>query len=206
VKLPSLIGITGRVNAGKDTLAAHLVQEYGYNHIAFSDPLYRLLEQLDPWIDTTEFYAKVSYKEWVELDTPKPQRFSRLLEIFGWDRLKRLSSEVRKYLQLLGTEGGRELHGYDCWIKIAEDKIDRYPGKYVITGLRFDNEFSFVKRNRGEIWLVKSVREVPADPNHASEAIIDYEPYADMIIRNDGSVPDFHQSIDSILTAFFTKD
>lgn len=73
------------------------------------------------------------------------------------------------------------------------------PGRYVITGLRFDNEMGFTKKRGGQIWLIKSIREIPPDPNHVSESIKDYTPYADVIIRNDGTKEEF---VDQIVTLF----
>ena len=49
MRLPSLIGIAGAAGAGKDTVANHLVQHYGYTVYKFADPLKRMLCDFFGW-------------------------------------------------------------------------------------------------------------------------------------------------------------
>lgn len=202
-KLPALLGVCGRIGSGKDTFAEILVHHFGYKHIAFSDPLYTELRILNPWIQIDrKMLALMTEEERGELYRHAHAlliRYKTLLHLFGLDRTKRISSEVRRYFQLLGTECGRDVHGQDCWLKVAERTMSDDPGRYVITGLRFDNEMTFTKKKNGQIWLIKSIREIPPDPNHVSESIKDYTPYADVIIRNDGTKEEF---VDQIVTLF----
>jgi hypothetical protein len=81
--------------------------------------------------------------------------------------------------------------------------MDEKPGKYVITGLRFDNEMKFVKKRQGQLWIIKSIREVPPDPNHVSEAIKDYDVYADAILRNDGTQEEFEDQVKATFDTFY---
>lgn len=202
-KLPNLIGVCGRIGAGKDTFAETISRYYGYKHIAFSDPLYGMLKDLNPWIQITrKMLDGMTEEERGDLYRHAHAlliRYKTLLHLFGLDRTKRISSEVRRYFQLLGTECGRDVHGQDCWLRVAERTMTEDPGNYVITDLRFDNEMNFVKKKGGQIWLIKSVHETPPDLNHVSESIRDYGPYADTVLRNDGTKEDF---VEQIVTLF----
>ncbi len=123
MQLPDLIGITGYAQHGKDSLAQHLVDKYGYTRIGFADQLKELALVLDPIVDTDENGFHLRLAELVERD--------------GWETAKALR-EVRRILQELGT-GVRDIIGEDAWVAALFRTV--IPGgKYVVADVRFPNE------------------------------------------------------------------
>lgn len=152
-----LFAFSGLKGSGKDTAAAVLVREYGFTKIAFADAVRELALTIDPLVPSpnTGYHYRLSY----------------MVHMYGWDQLKRLVPEVRRLLQVIGTEGGRAMAGENVWIDIL---AKRYPDigsdavRYVITDCRFDNEVDFVRDNGGKlVWID---RPGLASDGHASES------------------------------------
>jgi hypothetical protein len=140
-----IIGVTGHARHGKDTTGQFLVDNYDFARYAFADQLKSMALTLNPIIRTFTF--------------PKhAERLATLVKLLGWDKAKEIP-EVRRFLQVLGTEAVRDHLGQDAWVdaldkKLNDDGLTR-DSDIVITDVRFPNEAQFVKRNSGEIWRVK---------------------------------------------------
>jgi len=119
--LPDLIGITGYAQHGKDSLAQHLVDKYGYTRIGFADQLKELALRVNPLV----------------LDETTFRRLDEAVRTEGWESAKQVP-EVRRVLQELGT-GVRDVLGEDAWIEALFRKL--IPGgKFVVADVRFPNE------------------------------------------------------------------
>jgi hypothetical protein len=169
---PTPIGITGRATAGKDSVGKVLVKEYGYTRVAFADALKSMALALNPIV--TEF------------NFPKrPHRLVSLVNVYGWDEAK-TQPEVRRFLQVLGTEGVREHIGEDAWVEALRKTMFDLQGDgkelFVITDVRFPNEAEWVHAIGGQMWRV--CRDVPL-LEHASERYVDTLP-CDLEIDNNG--------------------
>lgn len=118
-----VIGLCGYAGAGKD-LAAKCLIDIGWQRVSFADPLREMALAIDPII-----YAST--------------RLSEIVSAFGWDEAKR-HPEVRRLLQRLGTEAGRDILGEGIWVDLACLKIRaaRLNGAngVVVTDMRFTNE------------------------------------------------------------------
>jgi len=175
--IPRIIGICGNVGSGKNAIAQILQAEFGHVIRGFSDPLYRILETLNPWIVNSTL---VDHGPFI--------RYNQLVRMYGVDKVKRDCPEVRKYLRLLGSECARDIHGQDCWVKrmnldMAQDK------RTVIQGIRFKNEVDFVKYWQEGIMIhVRSDNETPPDPSHISESSINYMDVSDIHILNNDTL------------------
>jgi hypothetical protein len=181
-----LIAFSGFQNSGKDTAASVLIEEFGYTKIAFADALREMALKIDPYIVfDAEFGGTLSL------------RLSQLVTQFGWDKIKREIPEVRRLLQVMGTEAVRELFGENTWINVL---WSRYPDlfdprtRYVLTDCRFKNEADFVKMSRGTIyWIDRPGNE---SDGHASESTV-VRDMAHAIVTNDGSVEDLKNFVRS---------
>jgi hypothetical protein len=178
-----LIGLTGHMQAGKDSIGKILVEEHGFQRFAFADQLKSMALALNPlvpceeWVFQSKYVGLAAYvREW------------------GWERAKG-NPEVRRFLQVLGTEGVREHIGEDAWVQALETKLDAagwevFEGQHedfdvVVTDARFPNEADWVHELGGQVWRV--VRPGHAGDGHASEALVDGLP-ADFEIANDGTL------------------
>ncbi len=151
-----IVGITGLARHGKDTVGSLLVSEQGFTKVGFADSLRSLALSIDPFISGGNI------------------RLSSAVRAVGWDQAKKVP-EVRRLLQVIGTEGVRNHLGDDAWIRAAKRKIELVEGPAVITDVRFPNEADAVREWGGEIWRVVRVNKdrTPYDNGvgtaHASE-------------------------------------
>jgi hypothetical protein len=180
-----LVGVTGYAQHGKDTVANLLVAEYGFTRIAFADALKSMAYVLDPivapdqWLD--DGHGNALLKE--------PIRLSQLVDTKGWEFSKQLP-EVRRFLQVLGTEGVRDHLGEGSWVQAVHRQRESLGTDIVIPDVRFPNEAAYVKEHG---FLLKVVRvnqdgstfDNGIGTNHPSEAYIDKMPADSDVVASD---------------------
>lgn len=176
---PTLIGLMGYAQVGKDTTAGVLA-ESGFERIAFADALKQMLLSLDP----------------IVTDGSEPQRrVSSVVESEGWEGAKRIP-EIRRLLQRLGTEAGRQVLGDGIWVDTAFQNV-RHGGKFVITDVRFPNEVAAVRKWGGKLWRVTRDGYGPVN-GHASETAVDHvDP--DVVISNNADIDALWIEVDKAL-------
>jgi hypothetical protein len=186
--MSKVLALCGYPRTGKDTIAEHLVSEHGWVRVAFADPLRMALYGLNPIVT----YNGVNRRLADEVDEN------------GWNWVKENCPEVRGLLQRLGTEAGRNVHGKNCWLEIAQKLIQRahvQGKKVVLTDMRFPNEVAFLRKYQCFKMHVAKDGCGPVN-NHASE-LMDYESIANCTILNNGSVEDLQQIVEHVITVDF---
>lgn len=172
-----LIAFMGVAGSGKDTAAQALI-DLGWERVAFADAVREALLALDPYLmhdpDMPDFSVRVSSQ----------------VAYSGWERSKN-SPEVRRLLQRMGTEAGRNIHGPDCWTNIARRKIEAAGGPVVITDCRFANEAAMVRGMGGRVIRIDRPGVGPKN-DHASERL-EFDP--DFTIQNDGTIAELHEKV-----------
>ena len=148
---PLLIGLGGHKEAGKDRLADHLTVVYGFEKLGMSDPLAQALYTENPWIPT----GAVETQE----DGTVVGRFIRYRDIIDYEgyTVAKKNLEVRRLLQVLGTEVGRDQLDPDLWTRVAARKIEELRGggyPVALTGIRFSNERDMIRAAGGIlVWV-----------------------------------------------------
>jgi hypothetical protein len=188
--LPRMIAFCGNRGAGKDEACAYLNRKYGYVSRGFSDPLYTTLKVINPIIQVNG-----------PKDAPAYRLYNDLVKEYGVDFVKRNYQEVRRLLQVLGTECGRDVHGRDVWTH-AMDIASRADKLTAIRDLRFPEEANFIRSCGGTLVFISSFRETPADPSHVSEISLDYRKVADVHITNNGSLEDLGNEIENVIASW----
>lgn len=160
--MANLIGLIGYARSGKDTVGEILVNNYGYRRLAFADPLRRMLEILNPIIGLCR-------------ECHRSHNIHLLNEVAGdllWNKAKQgpYGDEVRRLMQIFGTEVCRQHFGPDIWIKLLEDSLDDRPT--VITDIRYPNEAARLKGRGASIWKVTRPN-LQISLDHSSEQFID---------------------------------
>jgi dephospho-CoA kinase len=169
-----IIGLTGYAQSGKDTVANILVEKYGYERLAFADPIRDILYDLNPMVDSI---------------AGRPVLLQELVDKLGWDKAK-LDPRVRQYLQNLGV-GARNHLGEDVWVINALRKMSQE--NIVITDVRFENEAEVIHMLEGQVWRIKRPG-VEAVNEHISESQMDgYK--VDQIFVNSGTIEDLEMTI-----------
>lgn len=168
---PLMLGLSGYARTGKDALASILVEQHGFERIAFADALRDMLIALNPLADATPAFSQ------------------DVLGIFnsegGWDGAKKVSEQsyysVRSYLQRLGTEAGRVVLGENVWVDAAMKKV-KPGGRYVFTDCRFPSEAKAIEARGGKIVRVKRQDTGPVN-GHPSEVALDDWNFAAWILN-----------------------
>ncbi len=178
----TILGLGGFAQSGKDSVADYLVGEYGFMRVAFADKIRRLAEAIDPMIRL----AGGGYA-----------RLSELLDDHGWDVAKQ-EPDVRRLLQRIGVEGGRDVLGVDIWVEIAARVIEAAngdgQGRFVITDVRLPNELQWLsaRPHAESIWVSRS--GVGPVNDHSTENSVSASDF-DRTIRNDGTLEQLYAEV-----------
>ena len=168
-----ILGLHGFAQSGKDTMAGILIEKLGYRRIAFADILREALYRLDPVVGFTNG----------ELLT-----VTRVVDEIGWEKAKVQYSEVRRLLQVIGTEVGRDLIDENVWVNLAMKGVG-VNDKVVVTDVRYPNEIDAINKLNGVLIKIRRPDLGPVN-NHVSDSGLPDEMF-DFIIDNEGSVEDF---------------
>lgn len=112
-------------------------------------------------------------------------RYLEMREYASYDEAK-LNPEVRRLLQTLGTEVGRNMLGENVWVDAAFREVDRLMDEghnVAITGVRFPNELEAVAKRNGRLVWVSRPDFGPINA-HSSDNSLGREDF-NMFVRND---------------------
>jgi hypothetical protein len=182
----SLIGLSGKKQSGKSTVAGHLIKEYGFRAMSFADPLREMLYALNP-------IAHVDH--WGDEEF----RVRQIVDAIGWDRAKEEYPEIRALMQRMGTEAGRNVLGGDVWVRELEARASEALDEgydVVVPDVRFENEFEAIKALGGIVVRVNRDGLTPGEyADHISEtALDDYR--MDWTLHNKGTLTDLNYRTD----------
>ena len=175
-----IIGLSGYARSGKDTAADRLVGSHNFTRYSFAAPMKEAMYILNPIVSSDKI-SNFRYKD--------------LVDVYGLDKSKESYPEIRRLLQVFGTEIGRTMFGENFWVDLTLNSIKE--NNVVISDVRFKNEADAIKSAGGQVWRINRHGIGPVT-NHASE--IDLDDYSfDHIIDNDYSVLDLNNVIDMLL-------
>lgn len=163
-----VVGFCGLAGSGKTTLAEHLVQHHGFARVPFAGPLKAMAAAFGLTPAEVAGHLKEEPCEALCGKTP------------------------RQFMQMLGTEFGRELLGQDLWVNawrrvvarhLEEALVDGAPLRVVCDDVRFANEAAAIRTLGGRVvMLTRRGAGSKSGFSHPSEAL-DFIP--DKSVGND---------------------
>jgi len=188
-----IIGLSGQKGSGKDTVAAYLVKEHGFERKAFADPLKQSIAALfdipfsyvdklknDDILIGIGRIGQPEYDQWIQYDGEISKGLT-----------------FREFLQRYGTEAHRDVFGKDFWLDYTLPVQGFYPGRaIVVTDVRFSNEAIRVRELGGMVVRVTRNSALDEQNQHRSE-VMDFD--WDYLIENDGNFGDLYMNVEDML-------
>ena len=172
-----VIGVSGKKGSGKDTFF-HMLEKNS------KIPVYRL----------------------ALADTLKNEIYERILKPDGLERQLLDNVETkenfRTLLQWWGTEYRRRMFQDEYWLVKLAEQIKQYDGQNVIvvvTDVRFQNEFKFLKEMNGLMVRIARPNTDACADEHPSETALDNETNFDTFVDNNGSLEQFEQLVQTYI-------
>ena len=180
-----IIGLSGFARSGKDEVAKILVEQHGFTRIAFADKLRDVLYALNPIVHARPADESAGWKGGIATWT-----LQEVIDVHGWGGYKEtvFGPEIRRLLQRLGTEAGRQTLWDSIWIDAALTGHSE-DARIVVADCRFYNEFDAVRERGGQIWRVERPGVGPLNEHASENEATDYPNFA-ATINNDGTLQD----------------
>lgn len=208
-----ILGVTGLIGSGKDTIADYLVTEYGFKRLSFAASLKDAVAAVFNWD-----------REMLEGTTKQSRKWREQVDPWWAERLQMPHLTPRWVLQYWGTDVFRNHFHTDIWVASVENKLRQSKDDIVITDCRFANEVNAIKNAGGTTCRVfrgdnpdwyEAAIDYNKGPNgnagwslgkakldrekvHASEYSsvgLKYDHY----IQNDGTIVELHAQINQLL-------
>jgi len=207
-----IIALNGKIGSGKDTVG-RIIQcfiNHDKNSLVELERLLKeestvevlhYLHQVVPKIETSfqqsssDFKVKrfahklkliASILTGIPIERFESQEFKNtyLSSEWNWEGTNGIVEyQVRRFLQNLGTEAIREQIHENAWVNALMCELQP-TNNYIITDMRFKNEFAAVIEHHGLVWRINCTDYQPKENEHISETELDdanfhYVIYAD---------------------------
>ena len=168
-----LIGIHGKAQSGKDTVARFIKRQTGGYIYSLTTPIREMLKCIGIDFDN---------RDWIERHKE--------------DVIPAIGKSPRQLLQTLGTEWGRDLINPNLWIMLATHELEDMGQGMIVPDVRFDNEAATVRAEPfgAKIWAItRPGCSVPAGAHVSETTGQRFTP--DAVIDNSGDILHLRQQV-----------
>jgi Dephospho-CoA kinase len=175
-----IVGFTGPIGSGKSEAARLLRSLYGYAGVAFADAGKAMLAKL--------------YKD---LGMAAPEVFQMLYGNMKERPHPALCGHTSRHImQTLMTDWGRQMVGYDLWVRAWQVRASEHLERgvpVVVDDVRFGNEVLAINEYGGTVIALTNRRGESAGANHVSDS--HWRELGDVVISNSGTVDDLRTEL-----------
>lgn len=185
-----IIGISGLKGSGKDTIAAHMVNEFGFERYSFADPIKNACRHLFGFTDEQLWGSEKEVKDVFWGVTPR-----QVLQVMGTELFQ---FDLIKHIPELGSIGR------SFWVKVFERWYENNSEKnIVIPDVRFHHEVEILRKLGAIIWKVERGSVEDTDP-HPSEVELRKMNDFDYTFINNGTIEELNKEVGAIFYLFLT--
>lgn len=189
-----LLGLSGAAGAGKDTFGYLLRDEFGFHKAAYADRLREALYTLNPVVVANARYHGMLPPP--DYTGPVYRTLVSVIDQYGWEGYKNsaFSIDVRRLIQLMGTEVGRGIAGENVWVDATFRDLPK-DKSIVITDVRFPNEAQAIKDRGGYIaHIVRPGVENRAGMHPSETSMSDWD-FDFTITNNSHSIDEYREHL-----------
>jgi len=198
-----VIGISGLIGSGKDTVADYLVNYHEFRRESFASTLKDAVAAVFGWDRMMLEGRTRSSREWREQ-----------IDIWWADRLGIADLTPRWVLQHWGTDLMRNYFHDEIWVASLENKLRQSRDNIVFSDVRFSNEVDAIRKQGGKLVCVERGTKPPWYKDaqcclqsmkslwpgiHASEYSWVNTKF-DLVINNNGTINDLYAQIKSLVS------
>lgn len=189
----NIIGISGRMESGKDTVA-EMIQKEGFKYDSQDWQVRKFADKLKVIASILTGYEKECFEN---------QEFKKIKLSKQWNNMP-----VREFLQRLGTDAIRNGLHSNTWINafwsdyggihFGKDAF-KFP-KWIITDVRFTNEADSIKEREGVV--IRLTRNEDVEATHPSEIELDDYDFDYIINNKNQSLDETREEINYLLKVY----
>jgi hypothetical protein len=180
-----LIGLYGPSRSGKDSVAAILRDDFGFQQKAMAEGIREILLGLNPLIVSDDDEIHTMHGLWHDCNK-------------DWDQIKARSKESVDYMIRLG-QTCRDVLGETVWLdRVLPD--GELKDSICISDVRQPNEYTAIKMRGGQVWKISR----PGTEKRGMDGLLDHLEF-DAHIINRGSLSDLRGIVAATISADITK-
>lgn len=176
-----LVGLSGKKQSGKSTLAKYLEEKHAFFEYGWADPLKQIIGMDLMGLTVDQVYGSNKDKETIDA---------------FWGK------SPRQLLQIIGTECFRKQVDPDFWVKVGVRQFTNFRDRnIVVPDCRFPNEIEAIK-NEGGI-VIRVVREDwTVKDEHESETALDNYDFEHIVTAKTGEIESLQLQTELILSKY----
>jgi hypothetical protein len=198
--MSSILALSGWKQSGKDTLANHLINNYGFTRVAFADILKNMVSYQygipRSWLDD------IKYKETPILKYPAEAKdgFSEHLHSFMKKEFREYGGRLFHTPRSLSILEGSVKRSVDpnYWVSRVVEQINACDSNVVITDMRYRSELELLTDAfRGSLVPVRINRWAANPSSDPSEVDLDNIKF-EFTVQNVGTLEEYYSKVDAL--------
>jgi hypothetical protein len=184
-----IIGLKGVKGSGKDTVAAYLIKQHGFERKALADPLKKSVaallnipyHEIDRWKNDPKIHVEIT------CDDPTVSGYAPIA-----------TQTFREFLQRMGDEASKQIWGDNFWNDLSLPLDGYYHGKkIVVTDVRFESDARRINHVGGFVVQVRRPGFEQQD-SHRGENLFPAK-MVDWELLNSGTIDTLYENVELML-------